>query len=161
MQPEALIRQQIAELDVIIADLERQLPELAYEDAVGTAGAPKRLAAHLDQLETARSRRAVKEQALSVVPLRAAEAERQRIEKARARPPAEVIKGITARRCPQACQGGVCALAGGLQRCMHPSFGGIPVADANDRVLRTFQSAAMKELQNQAKEARYGKTAAV
>lgn len=147
---------QIAGLDATIALLDAETGSLAYEDASGVAGASKRLAAHLDRLEIAKSDRVLKERALEVARRHVDDADKQRIERARAVSPQDAIKGITAKKCPGVCSEAGCALAGGLPICMHPHKAGVPPAYQNDRVLRTFNQVAMDELKHQAAEDRLG-----
>ncbi|RXG86497.1 hypothetical protein [Bradyrhizobium zhanjiangense] len=159
MSPEALVdalQVQIAGLDSAIAGLDAETGSLAFEDASGVTGAAKRLAAHLDKLELAKSDRALKQRALEVARSRAADSDKQRIERARAVSPAEAMKGITRTKCPGTCSAGGCALAGGLPRCVHPAKGGLPAELMNDRVLRDFNEAALAELAHQAAEDRLG-----
>jgi len=159
MSPETLVdalQVQIAGLDSTIAGLDAETGSLAFEDASGVTGAAKRLAAHLDQLEHARSDRALKQRALEVARSRVADSDKLRIERARAVSPVEAMKGITHTKCPSTCSASGCALAGGLSRCVHPAKGGLPAELMNDRVLRDFNEVALAELERQAKESRLG-----
>ncbi|MGY2906554.1 hypothetical protein [Bradyrhizobium sp. URHC0002] len=144
-----MLLEQARAAEGLIAECESRVGVLVLAEAQGTKGATEALAALEAKIAAARADRTRKDAAYKaalVADRFAAEAFTARI---RAMPTAALVAGITRDKCADLCHPGGCALACGINACMHPRRSGIPPQHQADRTIRDNHHAANREILRQ------------
>jgi hypothetical protein len=132
--------------EATIAECEAQIGGLALAEAQGEAGATEKLAELEARIAAARAEHAKKTAAHKA----ALVADRTALEThnawIRTLPTAVLIEGVTAKKCPNLCHSGGCAIAIGANICCHPRRSGIPPRYQADRTIRDNHHAANLEI---------------
>jgi hypothetical protein len=146
-----MLLEQVRAAEALIAECESRVGVLVLAEAQGTKGATEALAALEAKIVAARTDRARKDAAYKaalVADRTAADAFAARI---RAMPTQTLIAGITRDKCADLCHANGCALACGINICMHPRRSGIPPRHQADATIRNNHTTANLEILRQEK----------
>lgn len=144
-----LLLEQVKAAEALIVECESRVGVLVLAEAQGTKGATEALAALEAKTVAARAEHARKtaaHKAALVADRSAAESNAARI---RSLPTETLIAGVTARKCPDLCHPGGCAIGCGIALCMHPRGSGIPPQHKSDQAIRKNFLAANREILKQ------------
>jgi hypothetical protein len=140
--------------EATIAECEAQVGALALAEAQGEAGATENLAELEARIAAARAEHTKKSAAHKAALVADRTARDTHQAWIRTLPTETLIAGITQSKCPNLCHAGGCAIACGINTCMHPRRSGIPPHHQADRTIRDNHHAANLEIIRQEQENR-------
>lgn len=141
--------EQVATLAGVIAGHEARIGNLALAEAQGEPGASQALV----ELEAAIAVARVEHAKKSAAHKAALVADRTALEThnawIRILPTERLIAGVTQKKCPDLCHAQGCAIACGVNICMHPRRSGVPPQYQSDRTIRDNHHAANEIIRQQ------------
>jgi hypothetical protein len=144
-----LVLEHVKAAEALIAECESRVGVLVLAEAQGTKGATEALAALEAKIAAARAERTRKDAAYKAALVADRAATESFTARIRNMPVEALIAGITKTKCANLCHANGCALACGLNVCVHPRRSGVPPKYQSDVKIRAAHTAANLEILRQ------------